>query len=102
MKLLKFFAEDWLRALLTALSLAVSIAEWSKFGFQGTSQMGSVAVIVYCLSFGFAGAMFGVLIAAIIGGINRLRGLKFVLEPLPINLAWGVLLIPAIAHFFKG
>lgn len=101
MKLYKFFTESWFRTLLTALSLAVFLAEWSRLGFQGTAKMGSGAVFIYCLTYGFGGAIFGVLLAAIIGTINKLRGLGFSLPSLPINVVWAVLLFGPIYYFFK-
>ena len=52
----------WL-CMLTASSLIVACLKWSSLGFTHTATMGAGAVILYCISFGFSGALAGGLLS---------------------------------------
>ena len=48
----------WL-GLLTASSIVVAYAKWHSLGYTHTATLGAGAVILYCLSYAFSGAIFG-------------------------------------------
>ena len=90
----------WL-GVLSLSSLIVTFSELSRLGFTHTATMGYGAVIVYCVSYGFSGALVGAFIS-LLGMLGaRVVGGKAIFPFVPMLSVWVLFQVAAYYAIFK-
>ena len=74
MKIVKFFYSSTLRKALTVASVFSFLLTWARYDFGPAKDVGILGTFLYSIFHGFAGALWGVLIAYATRGTQGIFG----------------------------